>query len=70
MWQKLVSWKPSALAEGLLGVVLLEKDVAKGDTATDFSAVLAERVKLLYSFPFGHIINHLCSEMPRCYSLL
>lgn len=70
MWQKLVSCEPSALAEGLLFVALLEEGVAEGDIASDFSAVLTERVKLLYRFLFGHDINHLCSEMRLCYSLL
>ena len=70
MWQELVSCKPSALAEGLLFVALVEKGVAEGDIASDFSAALAEGVKLLYSFPFGHVINHVCSEMCQCYSLL
>lgn len=70
LWRKLVSPKPSALAAGLLFVELLEKGVAEGDVAGDFSAVLTERVKLLYSFPFGPVTNHLCSEMGRCYSLL
>lgn len=69
MWQKLASCKPSALA-GLVFVVLLEEGVAEGDVARDSSAVLAERVELLFSFLFGCVINHLCSELCWCDSLL
>lgn len=70
MWAETCQLQALSAGRGLLFVALLEKGVAEGDVASDFSAVLAERVKLLFSFLFGHIINHLCSERRRCYSPL
>ena len=42
LWRMLVSCKPSARAAGLLFAALLEKGVAEGDIASDFSALLTE----------------------------
>lgn len=69
LWQKLASCKPSALA-GLVLVALLEEGVDEGNVAGDFSAVLAEGVKLLFCYPFGCVISHFCSELCWCDSLL